>query len=157
MKSALLSLAASLACAFALGAHAQLKSDMPAGTGLKPKPAAAAPQKPAAGDANAGEKAVEEVFNCVAAGLPKDWRRAWVIVTELAGDDKERRFEGKFEYSLDSSGKDPKPLAPCDAREVAQGVYKLNDFLEPDKRKWKVATLIFNSDGKFEIKYDYAK
>ena len=28
---------------------------------------------------------------------------------------------------------------------------------EPEKRKWKVATLIFTSDGKFEIKYDYTK
>jgi hypothetical protein len=40
---------------------------------------------------------------------------------------------------------------------VAQNVYKLNDFLEPDKRQWKVATLTFTSEGKFEIKYDYAK
>ena len=49
------------------------------------------------------------------------------------------------------------PLAPCDAKEVAQDVYKLNDFLEYDKRQWKVATLIFTNDGKFEIKYDYTK
>ena len=157
MKSVLLSLVASLALAFAPGASAQLKNDQPAGTGLKPKPAAAAPQKPAAEEANAGDKAVEQIFNCVAAGLPKEWRRAWVVVTELGGDDKERRFEGKFEYSLDAAGKDPKALAPCNAREVAENVYKLNDFLEPDKRKWKVATLIFTSDGKFEIKYDYTK
>jgi len=46
---------------------------------------------------------------------------------------------------------------PCDARDVAQRVYKLNDFLEPEKRLWKVATLTFTSDGKFEIKYDYLK
>jgi len=158
MKSAWLrSLAAALACAIALAANAQVKTDKPAGTGLKPKPAADAPQKPAPEDANAGEKAVEKIFGCVAAGLPKEWRRAWVIVTELSGGDKERKFEGKFLYSLDASGTNPQPLAPCDPREVAQDVYKLNDFLEYDKRQWKVATLIFTSDGKFEIKYDYAK
>ena len=154
MKSALLSLAASLACAFALAGHAQLKNDKPAGTGLKPKPSAAAPQKPAAEETNAGEKAVEEIFGCIAAGLPKEWRRAWVVVTELGSGEKERKFEGKFEYSLDDAGKDPKPLAPCNAREVAENVYKLNDFLEPEKRQWKVATLTFTSDVKFEINYD---
>jgi len=157
MKSALLSLAAALVCAFAVPANAQLKNDHSSGTGLKPKPAAEAPKKPAAEEGNAGEKAVEKIFACVASGLPKEWQRAWVVVTQIAADDKERKFEGKFEYSLDASGKDPKPLAPCNAREVAQSVYQLNDFLEYDKRNWKVATLIFSSDGKFEIKYDYAK
>ena len=158
MKSALLrSLAAALACAIAFAANAQMKTDKPAGTGIKPKPAAEAPKKPAAEDANAGEKAVEKIFACIAAGLPKEWRRAWVIVTELEGGDKERKLEGKFLYSLDATGTSPQPLAPCDAKEVAQGVFMLNDFLEYDKRKWKVATLIFTSDGKFEIKYDYTK
>ena len=160
MKSALLrSLAASLACAIAFAANAQLKNDKPAGTGtgLKPKPAAEAPKKPAPEEENAGEKAVEKIFICIADGLPKEWRRAWVIVTELEGGDKERKFEGKFLYSLDASGTNPQQLKPCDAKEVAQGVYQLNNFLEYDKRQWKVATLIFTSEGKFEIKYDYTK
>jgi hypothetical protein len=145
------------ACAFALAANAQVKTDKPAGTGLKPKPAADAPKKPAPEEANEGEKAVEKIFGCIAAGLPKEWRRAWVIVTELEGGSKERKLEGKFLYSLDAAGTNPQPLAPCDAKEVAQDVYKLNDFLEYDKRQWKVATLTFTSDGKFEIKYDYTK
>ncbi len=156
MKDGLLrSLVAALACAFALVAGAQTKTEKPAGTGLKPKPAAGAQKKPAAEEANAGEKAVEKIFGCVANGLPKEWQRAWVVITELEHGDKERKFEGKFLYSTDRSGKDPQPLKPCDPREVAEGVYKLNDFLEPEKRQWKTATLIFTSDGKFEIKYDY--
>ena len=145
------------ACAFALTASAQTKTEQPAGTGLKPKPAAAAQKKPAAEEENAGVKAVEKIFGCVAEGLPKEWRRAWVVVTELQQGDKERKFEGQFFYSLDDAGKQPVVLKPCDAREVAEGVYKLNDFLEYDKRQWKTATLIFMSDGKFEIKYDYVK
>lgn len=151
---------ASVACAalFAASAFAQMTTDKPAGTGLKPKPAATTPQKPgAAAEADSpGVKAVEKIFSCVAEGLPKEWRRAWVVVTELSGDDTERKFEGKFFYSLDDAGAKPVTLAPCDARAVAEGVYKLNDFLEYEKRQWKVATLIFTSDGKFEIKYDYA-
>jgi hypothetical protein len=144
------------ACAFALSAGAE-------GTGLKPpqkstssKPAAKA-KKPAAEEDNPGVKAVEKIFGCVAKGLPKEWRRAWVVVTELSGDDKERSFEGKFFYSLDDAGTKPLALVPCDARQVAQGVYSLNDYLEYDKRSWKIATLVFTSDGKFEIKYDYTK
>jgi hypothetical protein len=141
------------ACAFALTASAQ-------GTGLKP-PATSTPSKPAAKAAaeedNPGVQAVQKIFGCVAEGLPKDWRRAWVVVTELSGDDKERNFEGKFFYSLDDAGAKPVALVPCDAREVAQGVYALNDYLEIEKRKWKVATLVFTTDGKFEIKYDYKK
>ena len=149
-------LIASFACAFALAANAQIKTDKPAGTGLKPKPAAGAQKKPAAEEENAGAKAVEKIFGCVAEGLPKEWRRAWVIVTELEHGDKERKFEGEFFYSLDDAGKKPVVLKPCDARQVAEGVYRLNDFLEYEKRHWKVATLIFTSDGKFELKYDYA-
>jgi hypothetical protein len=145
------------ACAFALSAGAQ-------GTGLKPpekssksKPAAKAAKKPAAEEDNPGVKAVEKIFGCVAKGLPKEWRRAWVVVTELSGDEKERSFEGKFFYSLDDAGAKPVALVPCDARQVAQGVYSLNDYLEYEKRSWKIATLVFTSDGKFEIKYDYTK
>lgn len=142
------------ACAFALNASAQ-------GTGLKApeksKPAAKSEKKPAAEEDNPGVKAVEKIFGCVAKGLPKEWRRAWVVVTEISGDDKERSFEGKFFYSLDDAGAKPVALVPCDARQVAQGVYSLNDYLEYEKRGWKIATLLFTSDGKFEIKYDYTK
>ena len=104
------------ACAFALSASAQ-------GTGLKP-PATSTPSKPAAKAAaeedNPGVKAVEKIFGCVAEGLPQEWRRAWVVVTELSGDDRERNFEGKFFYSLDDAGAKPVALVPCNAREVAQ-------------------------------------
>jgi hypothetical protein len=152
-------IAAAAACAAMLpaGVYAQATTDKPAGTGLKPKAAAEAQPKPAAPaeEENLGVKAVEKIFTCVAQGLPKEWRRAWVVVTELTGGDKERKFEGKFFYSLDDAGAKPVALVPCDPRTVAEGVYRLNDFLEPEKRQWKIATLSFTSDGKFEIKYDY--
>jgi len=156
MPTLIRALVASIAFAFALAANAQLKSDKPSGTGLKPKPAAGAESKPAA-DPKAEELAVEKIFGCIATGLPQEWRRAWVVITELSGGEKDRKFEGKFEYSVDPAGKDPKPLVTCNAREVAEGVYKLNEFLQHDKRQWKTATLVFTSDGKFEIKYDYVK
>ena len=148
------------ACAFALNASAQGTGLKPPETTTKSKPAAkpAGQKKPAADEEdNPGVQAVEKIFVCLAKGLPKEWRRAWVVVTELSGDDRERNFEGKFFYSLDDAGATPVALVPCNAREVAHGVYGLNDYLEFDKRKWKVATLVFTTDGKFELKYDYAK
>lgn len=147
---------AALAVAFALGAQAQSAVKPPAAKS-RSKPAAAAQKKPAAEEENPGVKAVEKIFACVAEGLPSDWRRAWVVVTEIASDGGERSFEGKFYYSRDADGANPVDLAPCDARQTAEGVYALNDFLEPEKRQWKVATLIFLSDGKFELKYDYTR
>lgn len=149
-------LAAIVAGAIALGAHAQAGLKPPE-AGAKPKAVAKAPRKPAKDEDNPGVQAVEKIFTCVAEGLPKDWRRAWIVVTELSADGRERNFEGEFHYSLDASGADPVALVPCNARQVAEGVYALNDFLEQEKRQWKVATLVFTSDGKFELKYDYAK
>ena len=145
-----------LAAGLAVGAHAQEGIKPPAAQS-KPTAATKTQKKPAAAQDNPGVEEVEKIFACVATGLPEGWRRAWVVVSELSGDDKERTFEGKFQYSLDAAGTNPVNLVPCDAREVAQRVYKLNDFLEPEKRQWKVATLTFTSDGKFEIKYDYVK
>ena len=144
------------ACAFTFGALAQTGLKSPAGE-TKPKAAAKAKKKPAAEEDNPGVREVEKIFACVAEGLPKDWRRAWIVVTEVASADKERSFEGKFQYSRDASGANPVALVPCNARDVAERVYGLNDYLEYEKRQWKVATLTFTSDGKFEIKYDYTK
>jgi hypothetical protein len=148
-----------LLCCTALALAAGLAQ---AQTAIKPPAAkakaklAAAVNKPApAEEESEGVRAVREIFACLAAGLPEAWQRAWVVVTELAGDDKERSFEGKFHYSLDPDGVRGVPLVPCDAREAAARVYALNEFLEPEQRRWKVATLVFTRDGKFELKYDY--
>ena len=117
---------------------------------------ATAPGK-SADDDNAGAEAVQKIFVCLSAGLPQEWRRAWVVVTEVESDGKERTFEGKFFYSLDPEGAKPLELKTCGAEEVGKRVYGLNAFLEFDKRNWKVATLVFSSEGKFELKYDYPK
>ena len=153
------------ACAFAMQAAAQGTGTQ--GSGLKPstgtsKPGAKAPaKKPAAApttvDEEANIKAVEKIFQCVAEGLPPGWRQVRVVITEMSSGGKERSFEGKFEYSTESDWAKPVPLKPCDSREVAQGVYGLNEFLAPEKRAWKVATLTFTDEGKFEIKYDYVR
>lgn len=145
------------ALALATGLAQAQSAIKPPAAKSKPKPAAAA-KKPAVEDLqNEGVRAVEEIFACLAAGLPEDWRRAWVIVTELSGGDRERSFEAKFHYSLDAEGAHPADLVPCSAREAAMRVYALNEFLEPAQRRWKVATLTFTREGGFELKYDYER
>jgi hypothetical protein len=147
-------LLAVLAAALSSVADAQLKPPTD-----KPKSTAKAKQQkpPTTVDNEANVKAVQKIFECVAEGLPQDWRQARVVITERSSGEKERSFEGRFEYSTEADGSKPTPLKPCDSREVAQGVYELNEFLSPEKRRWKVATLTFTSEGKFEIKYDYVR
>ena len=83
-------------------------------------------------------KSLEEIFTCLAAGLTQDWRTATVEVIEIASTGNERQFEARHTFTR-----------------AAKGVHSFNQFLEPEKREWKRASLIFNSNGKFELKYDY--
>lgn len=103
-------------------------------------------------------KIIQDIYNCMAAGLPKDWKRTWVVVTELGVEGGTRRFEADFFYASGADDLKGKPLQPCDKEQVAKNVYSLNQFLPAgEKRKWKQATLVFNSDGSFSLKYDYDK
>lgn len=126
------------------------------------KPAAQPSSQPAPkADANRpaesgrAEDVVQEIANCLLAGAPQGWRTLGVEVKELKNDGKERQFEAVYQV-VDSQGKTLE-LKPCDAREPAMNVYKLNSALEPDKRQWTRATLSFTSEGKFELKYDYTQ
>ncbi len=98
---------------------------------------------------------VQDIANCLLETLPKDWKIARIEVIELSRDGKEREFEAKYFYA-GADGKD-KSFTPCDVREPAVNVYRLNRALEPAKRQWKKATLLLSSEGKFDLKYDYDK
>lgn len=122
------------------------------------KPARGTPAPaPPSSEADNGQRALEEIFACVAQGLPEGWQRAWVTVKELsASRGGERTFEAHYQVSLERSGERRWDFVPCNARDVAERVYRLNEYLEPAKRNWKTATLLFTADSKFELKYDYA-
>lgn len=139
-------------------AHAQDKSPATgAPKAAKPKPAPDPAPRSSAAEDSAGVQAIEAIFACVAQGLPEGWQRAWVIVTELSATGGERSFEGRFLVSLEPTGDQRWKFVPCNSLDVAQRVYALNDFLQPEKRQWKVATLLFTPEGKFELKYDYTR
>ena len=105
----------------------------------------------------ADPKAIQQIFDCLAVGLPKDWKKAWVVMTEVVDTGKQRRIEGKFFYATSASDNEGRPLSTCGAAQVAQGVNALNAALAPEQRRWKQARLTFTSEGKFDLHYDYAK
>jgi len=118
---------------------------------------AAALADPAQAQKQPDPKAIQEIFDCLAVGLPKDWKKAWVVVTELGATGKERRFESQSFYADASDAMAGKPLATCGAQVVAKGVIALSADLPAEQRRWKEARLTYTSEGKFDLYYDYGK
>lgn len=154
-----LPLAFLLACA---SAQAQLKppsgtskGDVGTGLGAKRAPKAAEAKPAPETKPQSLDDVVQEIANCVLAGLPADWKLAQIEVIEVGRDTRQREFEAKYSYS-GSDGKGA-VFTPCDLREPARNVYKLNEALAPDKRNWTKATLMLSREGKFELQYDYPK
>jgi hypothetical protein len=156
-----LPLALLFACASAQGQlkppSSSSKGDLGTGLGAKraPKPAAAEKKPAPEAKPQTMDDVVQEIANCVLAGLPADWKLAQIEVIEVGRDSRQREFEAKYSYS-GSDGKGA-PFTPCDLREPARNVYKLNEALAPEKRNWSKATLVLSKEGKFELQYDYPK
>ena len=110
-----------------------------------------APAAPVAIDA----KLIESIFFCLSPGLPQDWKRAWVEITDQgSGKEKNSRFRvSNILESIDEG----EPLVPCNARELTGRIVGLNDRLPPDRRAWTRALLVIDSDGEYELTYEYAK
>lgn len=151
-----LPLALILACGSAdaqLKAPASSQPNSPLGSGLY---APAAPVTPPAGaETPTAEAIIQEIAGCLVAGLPQDWTRAQIEVVEIGRDGKARDFEAIYSY-LGAEGKGAR-FSPCDPREPALNLYKLNGALSPEKRDWIKATMIFSKEGAFELQYDYPK
>lgn len=155
-------LVAGIALAVAFGAAAQTGLKVPK-AGTKPpstKAPAKQPAKPdlAISDEAERSKTIEQIFACLALGLPKDWWRAWAEIVEREETAwNERSFESRSFYLTDAERTKAQDLKPCDAKEVAELTFSLNQFLDPEKRRWKLARLTFGRDGSFELKYDYGQ
>lgn len=119
-----------------------------------PKPEAA--PEPAQGP---DPKIFDDIMNCLAEGLPADWKRAWFVVNEVGRDERSatRSFEANFFYSTDPADLDGKRLRTCGPQRVVENVRALNAYLPDDQQRWTGATFVFQSDGKFEVKYDFTE
>jgi len=96
---------------------------------------------------------VEQIFSCLAPGLPQDWKRAWVVVTSS----ETAAVATKFLYTSSYRDEDAEEFAPCNAQEITRRITSLNASLAPAQQRWKSARLAINSEGEYELKYDYAK
>lgn len=99
-------------------------------------------------------KLIESIFTCLAPGLPQDWRRAWVEITDQ-GAGKEK--VSKFRYTNLRNDDEGEPLVPCNAQELTRRIVSLNDKLPADRRGWSRALLVIESDGEYELSYEYPK
>jgi hypothetical protein len=110
---------------------------------IAPVPSPAAPKLDA--------KTVEQIFSCLAPGLPQDWKRTWVVVAAEAA------AAAKFYVTTTFRDEDAEEFLPCNAPEIKRRITSLGDALPPDQRRWKSARLLIDSEGEFELTYDYAK
>ena len=99
-------------------------------------------------------KVIESIFTCLAPGLPQDWKRAWVEITDQGGG-KEK--VSRFRYTILRNDEEGEALVPCNAQELTRRIIGLNDKLPPDRRGWNRALLVIESDGEYEMSYEYPK
>jgi hypothetical protein len=97
---------------------------------------------------------IESIFACLSPGLPQDWKKAWIEITDVGADkEKDSKFFVTNQYGDDTG----EPLVPCNAPAVTRGIVSLNEKLPPDRRGWARARLVIDSEGDYELSYDYPK
>jgi hypothetical protein len=125
------------------------------------KPEGDAKQEPARPEAGPGKepdpKIIHGLLECLAPGLPQGWAKAWFVITETGRDKtgKTRDYRAVFRYSTKADDKKGRPLQPCGANQILEGVGALNEYLPGNQQRWTGATFSFYSDGKYEAQYDY--
>lgn len=149
MKTLVIGIAAA-ALAFPALAQLKMPAQKPPATEAA-KPSVSAQQQPGPPD----PAVIERVFGCLAPGLPKEWKKTWVVVTAVKPGDVTGGFEVKTFYALSATDQAGQPLKPCGWGPIVEGIYELNQNLAEDRRVWKTARLIINSEGKFELTYEY--
>jgi hypothetical protein len=130
---------------------------VPPAPAAKPAPerravAAAAPTASPFAAPKLDAKTVEQIFSCLAPGLPQDWKRTWVVVTSA-----ETAVAAKFYVTTSLRDDDAEEFVPCNVQEIARRIASLSDALPPEQRRWKSARLAIDSEGGYELKYDYSR
>jgi hypothetical protein len=118
---------------------------------------AAAPLAARAQQASEEETSLlQEIAQCLAAGLPHDWRQAEMLI-ELKNAEAET---GDVRYLMmrNLSGGQLEPFLPCNERQAAHDLVVGMRKLQPaEKRGWKGARFVVYRNGKFDLTFDYSK
>ncbi len=107
----------------------------------------------AASDAEA--RAVADIMDCFAPGLPASWRQATMEVNlDKPYDDtgSVRYVFTREDYTAPSES-----FQPCDVKRPARTLIELRDKQPESRRGWIGAQLTILRDGRFGIRYGYPK
>jgi hypothetical protein len=99
---------------------------------------------------------LNEIAQCLTAGLPHDWRQAEMLV-ELKSPEVET---GDVRYLMmrNLSGGQYETFLPCNERQPARDLVVQMRKLQPaEKRGWKGARFVMYRNGKFDLTLDYSK
>jgi hypothetical protein len=99
---------------------------------------------------------LNEVAQCLAEGLPHDWRQAEMLI-ELKSPAAE---SGDVRYLMmrNLSGGQYETFTPCKERQPARDLVVEMRKLQPaEKRGWKGARFVVYREGKFDLTLDYSK
>jgi hypothetical protein len=95
---------------------------------------------------------VASIAQCLVQGAPQGWQRLYMVV-EL----KEPLAQtGDVRYVAERDG-EREAYVPCDVREPARLLIEARKEQGPERSGWTGARLIIQSDGKFQLNYDYPK
>ena len=96
---------------------------------------------------------INEIAQCLVAGLPEDWVSAHMRV-QLPNPGA---ITGGVSYLVARKDAEEKlePFTPCDTDEPANLLIGLRATQPPERSGWTVARLVIERDGNFRLNYDF--
>ncbi|HEY2338151.1 MAG TPA: hypothetical protein VGI18_12360 [Burkholderiales bacterium] len=96
-------------------------------------------------------EAVSAVAECLAVGLPKEWKQFQVVV------DIRRPYAdtGGVLYLVTLPDGRTVPFEPCDPRVAPSKLVGLRELQSDSEQGWTKVTLTMKPDASFDLKYEY--
>jgi hypothetical protein len=94
-------------------------------------------------------KTVEQIFSCLAPGLPAEWKRTWIEVTNTGS-----ALTAKSYFTTSLRREDGEEFTSCNAQALARRIADLSAGLPPEQQRWRTARLLIDSEGAYELLYD---
>ena len=96
-------------------------------------------------------EAVSAVANCLATGLPEQWKRLQVVITLS----QPMADTGGVLYLVTMLDDRVQPFPPCDPRLPPVKLIDLRELQPEKERGWTKMTLTMQPDASFDLKYEY--
>lgn len=105
------------------------------------------------GASDAQTRAVSSVAECLAVGLPEQWKRLQVVI-ELPKPNSET---GGVQYLVTMLDDRVQPFKPCDPRLPPVRLLDLRETQPEKERGWTKLILTMRPDASFDLKYEFPK